>query len=304
MAHQRTAMGDSRGMQPQDTRKLPEEYHTGHHGSWRSGIETLLPSSQHGDWAQYQGSHPDKVYAATTGERQAWQQAEMAGSKKLGDIVTEADDPTKFVDQLVDDPVNTPVRPTVYETRLRGEVTADPEYDKGSGNPGAARGDYGEVQREIPMPMGAQGTLLPDFYGRRSSFDTGFRGMLVDEEVGALTGQRYVRGEDLERQDRDAAREEYMAGPQDISLDTLNRMPGEQMTRNYRDRGVAAILRNPSFMADASAEVKDTVRAEQRSPRLFGLDEVTSYGQGNFPYGKPAGWDDRREAFGWGSSTK
>lgn len=300
MVHQRVALGNTRGMQPAETRPVPEEYHTGHHGSWRAGIPELLPTSVQTDpWAQYQGSRPDKVYISTTGEGHAWGQARMAGSKKLGDAVVEADDPTKFVDQVVDNPAFSPVQPTVYETRLRGEVTADPEYDKGGGNPGAARGERGEVLRELPMPVGAQGTLLPDFYGRRTSFDIGFRGILADEQVGQLTGQRFEMSEAMELRRLEGLREEE-TGPPPVTLDSLNRQPGDQMTRHMRDRGVEAVARNPSFFDEASPTTKDGVRAEQRSPRLFPITDVAEVGS-NFPYGKPAGWDDRREAFGWGA---
>lgn len=287
------ALGDTVGFQAQEGKPLEDT--RGFHGSWRSGIEELAPSSRTG-WAQHRVSHPDKVYGAVS-ETDAWIQAESAGSRRLGELSVGAEDGRRLHD-LVDDPSDPTIKPTVYDTTVRGDVTTDPEFDQIGNDVRAFRGGRGEVHGELPMPVGAQGSLLPDFFGRSGSTDMDGRGRVfmdtsTEEDPYAsemMSGKRYSIPK---------------APPPTVTypgaeLDRLNKIPTDQMTLQMRDRGAEAVSRNPNLFDEASPDLKDAARHEQRSPRLFPLSEVQHMGS-NFPYGKPAGWDDQRRASGWPS---
>ena len=285
------ARGSTIGFQAQEGNPLEDT--RGFHGSWRAGIEELVPSSRTG-WAQHVASHPDKVYGAAS-ETDAWIQAESSGSRRLGELSVGAEDGRRLHD-LVDDSTDPTIKPTVYDTTVRGDVTTDPEFDQIGDGTRAFRGDRGEVHGELSMPVGAQGSLLPDFFGRSGRTDMDGRGRVymdtsTEDDPHAsemMSGKRYSMPK---------------APPPEVTypgaeLDRLNKIPGEQMTRQSWDRGVEAVSKRSDLFEEAAFDLKDAARHERRSPRLFPLSEVQQMGS-NFPYGKPAGWDDQRRAAGW-----
>lgn len=273
------AFGNSVGPQAKPGKALGKQWE-GFHGSWRGGIDELLPSSQVG-WANHVASHPDKVYAADT-EEHAWTQAEYAASKRIGEQTVSPEH------------VDPQIQPTVYETTLRGKVTSDPEYDATAIGVSAARGDFGEVTGELTMPPGSQGTLLPDYAGRTGQFSRGRSGMVhmrdhFNDVPMEITGARYERIPD------DAPSGPVYDTPA-ITPGSVSHEPYTQQTTSARDRGVEAVVGNPAIFREAPAELRDAARAEQKKPRLFPLSEARN-DHTDFPYGKPAGWDSRMEAF-------
>lgn len=270
-AQKGTMLGQQFPQRPDD----PKAYH----GAPVAGIDEIKPASEVG-WANHEASHPQKVYAAVR-EHDAWDQAVGAGSKRLGEHLNEHG----VVPDIADAP-----NPTVYDVTLRGDVDTDPEYDALGDGMRAVRGNRGAVNAEIPMPPNSQGTLLPDYFGRTGSFAEGFRGTVISEDTAdTMSGARFEKF--VGRVDRNA-----VLYDQESQIDIVEdaKVPARQMERFRRDIDVQREMNYGDYTGDPV--IKDAARHETKNPRLFDLRDVAEVSN-NFPYGKPAGWGERRTAF-------
>lgn len=252
-----------------------------YHGSPVPGLNEIKPGSEVG-WVNHEVSHPKKVYAAVgsgaEGEREAWSQASMAGSRKLGEYMGE---------HGTTPPIEDAPRPTVYDVTMRGSVDTDPEYDQNPFAQKSIRADRASVNREIPMPKGAQGTLLPDYFGRSGSFAEGFRDTLLSEDTGGMvTGARF----EMPDSGPDSAVEEHVApGNARRAMDVE---PAKQMTAMNLDRqGIA------NFPVEDEPLTYARQTGEHPSPQLFNPATESADMSSNFPYGRLGGWESRRKSF-------
>lgn len=276
----RNSRGHIEGYQRSAGAPLGEQFPTdegvrAYHGAPVSGIDEVKPGSEVG-WVNHEVSHPNKVYAAVDDEDEAWSQATLAGSRKLGEYVDE---------HGTTPPITESPQPTVYDVTVRGNVEEDPEYASRPRAPFAVRGDRAAVNREIPMPVGAQGTTVPDYFGRTGSFAEGFRGTLLSEDTGNRMSGQWWEMPDAGPDPRLAAHVAPAIGRTELSIQAA-----QQMTALSLDQqGI------PNFPVEGE---RTTARemGEHPSPQLFNPSEFADISN-NFPYGRPAGWESRSRAF-------